>query len=141
MATLLAALVKAELPAANVNVVTFASARVGDDDFRLWFKGRGIKQLRYEISSDVVPLLPAGTDRAEKLDLLFNAFGINSPAPGIGFVPVGEVKKDDFSIVEQFNFQAVLAKLTPSKSLIALLDSLLNSHSINPNTAYDKLVT
>jgi hypothetical protein len=129
------------LEGVGIRVVTFASARAGDDTFVKAFAEAGISYLGHEATGDVVPFVPPGANLALKILPFLAALLRTKPvaAGKVGFQTILPVVRDhDDALSGGLGWRMMLAAmLTPGLSPLA---RVVDAHLIYENSQYDRLV-
>jgi hypothetical protein len=124
-------------PDIKPRVVTFAAARAGDAAFRTAYQNAGIDCTRYEVTSDIVPLLPLGTDTPGFVrDLLAALPFVESN--DLGYVPVGTAVAGGLPLWRSALNN--IGGLFRGGGFRAFMPAFVTAHLITPDSGYDKLV-
>ncbi|MDB5692874.1 MAG: putative lipase [Alphaproteobacteria bacterium] len=126
-------------PQVPVKVLTIAAARAGDDTFARAYGQSGIDCLRYEVDTDVVPLLPLGGDVSPFAAGVIRAVGIPYEGKHFGYQPVGHQVIGRQSLTERVTdfFGRLGASLFWHKAAEAFLPTVVDAHRIDPDSRYD----
>jgi hypothetical protein len=125
----------------DIRVVTFASARAGNDEFVRAFNESGISYLGHEATADVVPFVPPGADLARKILPFLTAILKTEPAASgkVGFQTIEPViRQQAEGLSGGLGWRMLLASFfTPGLSPLA---RVVDAHLIYENSQYDRLV-
>lgn len=125
-------------PDIRPRVVTFAGARPGDAGFKAAYDAAGIATTRYEVKSDIVPLLPLGGDAPP----LLRAFLDHLPFANsnqLGYVGVGDQVAGGTSAAAALG-SWVRGLFSGGNPFDGLKVPAVKSHLITPDSQYDLLV-
>lgn len=128
------------LAAGNLQVVTFGGARCGDNAFCNAYKALGIPTKRYESDTDIVPLLPAGSDVPPIVSQAARLLGYSRANGATGFMPCGARSPNVVPGIEAWfgAYSGLLLAFAVNPG--ALFNKLVWSHGIIENQAYDAIV-
>jgi hypothetical protein len=129
-------------PDVPVKVVTIAAARPGDRSFAEAYDRLGIDCVRYEVDTDLVPLVPPGVDLPGWADKLIELI-LRRPLPDkYGYVHVGEPRRKTSSWWERMKrWGGKVVKALPwAKDREDLLLPAIDAHLISASSLYNDLV-